>query len=84
MSVLDSVAEEEGRVLVVIPRNTTLKGLETVNTVFNDTGNFGWNQLSKVVTGIKVPKLEERIELYKFLPSVKIIADRDTVQYNAT
>ena len=75
MSVLDSVAEEGGRVLVVIPRNTTLKGLETVNTVFTATGKLDEISVSKVVTGIKVPNIEERIELDGFLPSIKLIAD---------
>ena len=75
MSVLDSVAEEGERVLVVIPRNTTLEGLETVNTVFTATGKLDEISVSKVVTGIKVPNIEERIELDGFLPSVKLIAD---------
>ena len=75
MSVLDSVAEEGGRVLVVIPRNTTLEGLETVNTVFTATGKLDEISVSKVVTGIKVPNIEERIELDGFLPSIKLIAD---------
>ena len=75
MSVLDSVAEEGGRVLVVIPRNTTLEGLETVNTVFTATGKLDEISVSKVVTGIKVPNIEERIELDVFLPSIKLIAD---------